>query len=302
MEEKKENKLDKNKIQKIKLVIAFVVILIIAAIVIFRVVKYQKEGEKNMPYNIAKIIVVSRVSEYENNNENEENKESSEEQSEADQLEGEQSAENQEQEEQLQPDTQSEEQPAEEPDNSFWKFDLIQTSDVYISIEKNEENIKKDEKIKSITIENIEVSEGPQKGSIKAYMPNSLDGEKYSYTNDYKVSDSLTYRGSTENNFQNLQISSNGGIIGISFANTDIGTYASGEDTEITYDGTLLTKLGLTDEDIKCKISFDLIIELDDGKKYSGKVNLELTCDGLVENGTSETEITDFSDVIFKRI
>ena len=46
----------------------------------------------------------------------------------------------------------------------------------------------------------------------------------------------------------------------------------------------------------------DLIIELDDGKKYSGRVELDLNCDNLIENGKSQIEITDFSNIIFKRI
>ena len=52
----------------------------------------------------------------------------------------------------------------------------------------------------------------------------------------------------------------------------------------------------------KSKNSFDLIIELDDGKKYSGNVEINFDCNGLIENGKSQTEITDFSNIIFKRI
>ena len=133
-------------------------------------------------------------------------------------------------------------------------------------------------------------------------MPSSLDGEKYKYTDDYIVSQSLTYRGAEESNYKTLQISKNGGNIGISFANKELGTYSSGEDTEITYNGTMLSKLGIANENVKSKVSFDLVIELDDGKKYSGSVEIDLSCDGLVENGTTQTEITDFSNVVFKRI
>lgn len=267
-----ENILEKLKSQKAKLIIAISIIVILAIIVLIRYAIYQKEGEKNMPYSISKIIVVSRVNRYEKPAEttNEE--------------------------------VENAEQPAEGSDNSIWKFDVIQTNDIYISVEKNEQNIKKNEKIKSVTISNIQVLESPVKGTLKAFMPNSLEGDRYKYSNDYIINNSLTYRGAEGSNLQNLQIANNGGIIGFSIANTEIGTYASGEDEEIVYNGSLLSKLGIANNDVKSKVSFDVTIELDDGKKYSGKVTLDITCDGLVENGSSQQEITDFSSVIYKRI
>ena len=261
-----EKILEKIKTQKFKMIFALSVFLILAIIVIIRFAVYQKEGEKKMPYTISKIIVVSKANRYEKATENTEG-----------------------------------EQPAEE-DNSMWKFDLVQTNDFYISIEKKEENIKKNEKIKSVSIGNIQVEEGPVKGKLQAFMPNSLEGDRYKYSSDYAINESLTYRGAESSNFQNLQISSNGGIIGFSMANTEVGKYTSGEDEEVIYNGKLLSKLGLSDADVKSKVSFYIVIELDNGKKYSGKVTVDINCDGLVENGTAQQEITDFSSVIFKRV
>ena len=271
-----EKVLEKIKTQKFKLIFSLSVFLILAIIVIIRFAIYQKEGEKNMPYTISKIIVVSKANKYDKPTEN--NAEESTEEN-----------------------TEAEEQPA-EVDNSMWKFDIIQTNDIYISVEKKDENIKKNEKIKSISVANIQVEENPVKGTLKAFMPNSIEGDRYKYTNDYAINDSLTYRGADSNNFQNLQVADNGGIIGFSIANTDIGKYTSGEDEEILYNGTLLSKLGIADTDVKSKVSFYIVIELDNGKKYSGKIELDITCDGLVENGTAQQEITDFSNIIFKRI
>lgn len=275
--------MDRKKIQRAKLIIAIVVVLIIAIIVVARIVKYQKEGEKNMPYSISKIIVVSTANKYEKN----ESEANNDIQQNLDDSEG---------------NSENQENQNENQNNSIWNFDLIQNNDIYISVEKNEENIKDEEKIKSISIGNIQISQAPLKGTLKAYMPNSLDGEKYKYTDDYIVSESLTYRSSNESNFKYLVVSNNGGTIGISFANTELGTYSSGDDTEITYNGTMLSKVGITNEDVKSKVSFDLIIELDDGKKYSGRIDIDINCDGLVENGTTQMELTDFSSVVFKRI
>lgn len=250
--------MDNKRIQTIKLMIAIFVILVLATIVVARILKYQKEGEKNMPFNLSKIIIVSKAIKDEN-------------------------------------------QPVEQ-NESIWNCNIIQTNDIYISIKDNKNTSKNNEKIKNVTIQDIQILEAPSIGNLKTYMPSSIDGERYKYTDEYIISNSLTYRGAEKGDYKTLQIAKNGGNITISFANKDIGTYSSGEDTEITYNGTMLSKLGITDENVKSKVAFNLIIELDDGKKYSGRVELDLSCDGLVENGTTQTEITDFSNVIFKRI
>lgn len=250
--------MDKDRIQKLKFIIAIFIIVLVVAFVIFRIIKYQTEGEKNMPFNLSKIIVVSTAQKEDISQENEQ--------------------------------------------NNIWNFNIIQTNDVYISIERNKNNTKKDEKIKNISINNIEVTESPAVGVLKPYMPNSLEGENYKYSDEYVVNGSLTYRASDKTDYKNLQIGQNGGSIEISFANKQVGTYSSADDTEITYDGTMLSKIGITNEQVKSKVAFDLIIELDDGKKYSGRVELDLNCDNLIENGKSQIEITDFSNIIFKRI
>ena len=251
--------MDKDKVQKLKFIIAIFIIVLVIAFVAFRIIKYQTEGEKNMPFNLSKIIVVSTAQKEDITQENEQ--------------------------------------------NNLWNFNIIQTNDVYISIERNKNNTKKDEKIKNISINNIEIIEKPTVGELKPYMPNSLEGEIYKYIDDYIVNDSLTYRAADKTDYKNLQIGQNGGsVAAISFANKQIGTYVSGEDTEVTYNGTMISKLGMNDEQVKSKISFDLIIELDDGKKYSGNVEINFDCNGLIENGKSQTEITDFSNIIFKRI
>lgn len=248
--------MERKKIQRIKLIIAIIVVLMVAGFIVFRIMKYQAEGEKNMPFNLSKIIIVSTA-------------------------------------------TTTDATPDETEDTSVWNYNLIQKNDVYISIENNSE---KDEKIKNISIQNIQVIEEPTIGKLVAYMPNSLEGEQYNYTDDFIITDSLTYRGSDENNFKDLQIARTGGNIGFSLANKEIGKYSSGEDTEINYNGTMLSKLGIKDEDVKSKVSFDIILELEDGKKYLGNVTLDINCDQLVENGIAQNEITDFSNVIFKRI
>ena len=87
--------MDKDRIQKLKFIFAIFIIVLVAAIVVFRIIKYQAEGEKNMPFNLSKIIVVSTAQK------------------------------------------EDVEQDATQNENGLGNFNVIQTNDLYISIEKN---------------------------------------------------------------------------------------------------------------------------------------------------------------------
>ena len=76
--------------------------------------------------------------------------------------------------------------------------------------------------------------------------------------------------------------------------------YVSNDDDEISYNGTLLKKLGLNEEDITIDVSFDIVIRTNK-TKFRGKINVKLPCSNLLEEGVSKIDITDFSNIIFKR-
>lgn len=78
------------------------------------------------------------------------------------------------------------------------------------------------------------------------------------------------------------------------------GKYSSDEET-VKHDGTILSKINLKEEDIACKVSFDLNIELASGTKFTGKITLDLPSGNIISTGISNYEKTDFKDVIFKR-
>lgn len=80
----------------------------------------------------------------------------------------------------------------------------------------------------------------------------------------------------------------------------NFGKYSSNDET-ITHNGTMLSKLNLEHEDIKCEVSFDLVIELTSGTKFTGNIKLELPAGNIISTGTSNHEKTNFKDVIFKR-
>ena len=131
-------------------------------------------------------------------------------------------------------------------------------------------------------------------------MPNSLDDELYKYINDFVVGSSLTYTGGAIDNKKTLEIANQGGAVCFSFANVELGRYQSNDDIQIEQGASILEKMDLTDEDLKFKVSFDLIIDIGN-KAYKGTIVLDLPVDGLVGNKESHTEINNFEDIIFKR-
>ena len=58
----------------------------------------------------------------------------------------------------------------------------------------------------------------------------------------------------------------------------------------------------LLNDDLKEKISFDVILKLESGKTFKSNIKLELPIDNVVENGTQSKEYTDLKEIVFKRI
>lgn len=240
----------------IKAGIAITVLVITIVMVITIMIQYESEGEKNMPFELSKITIVSTA--------------------------------------------EVTEVTAKESDEPNWNLNVIQNNDVYFSISKNEK-YGKNEIIKNIAIQNIQVLKNPSIGNIVAYMPNSLDGRVFNYSDEYKIEEELKYKGASKSNTKTLEVGNQGGNILMSFCNVGLGTYDSKDDTEIKHDASLIEKMGNSDEDLKFKVSFDLIIELEK-KSYKTTVTLDLPCEELIEKGTSSKEITDFEEIIFKRV
>ena len=234
-------------------VIISIIIIAILCVGGMFVLRYQVEGESNMPFKLSKITIVSTAE----GNENEGAKEK-------------------------------------------WNMSIYQNNDIYFSIEKNDK-YNKEELIDNISIENIKIIQNPELGEIQVFMPNSSEGRLFSYSEDTIVKDNkLTYKGASKTNNKSLEIGNQGGTAVIRFANTKIGDYVSDDDEEIKHDGTMLTKTQATNENIKFKVNFDLIINLKNAK-YKANISLDLPCEeNLLEKGTCSKEITD--NFIFKRI
>lgn len=180
-----------------------------------------------------------------------------------------------------------------------WNFDLAQNNDIYFYISKNK-NYKETQVIKSITFNNFKVENGPNVGKITIYRPSQDEGKIYEYKEEYTIENSITYAGAEFTNAKRLEIANQGGILLLRMTNKDLGKYSSNDET-VTHNGTILAKAGLKYEDIKCKVNFDIIIELASGIKFAGNITIDLPSGNILTDGTSEYEKTDFKDIVFKR-
>lgn len=239
--------------QAIKLWIAISIVVIILTIVGIIMIKYEVEGDKNMPFNLSKIMIVSTA------------------------------------------------EGVESKGKGKWNFNIYQNNDLYFYFDKNEGYLGNPTFIEKIRIENIQIVETPEVGEIKAYMPNSTSGRLYSYDKTYIIENKLEYKGAQKSNSQTLEIGNQGGNVLIRFSNIGLGTYSSNNDKEIIHDGTLLKRLKITEEQLKFKVSFDMIIETEN-HEYKAEMILDFPCGNIIEQGTASIEKIDMKDVIFKRV
>lgn len=179
---------------------------------------------------------------------------------------------------------------------SKWNLNLLQSNDIYIDIIKNK-NYSEEEIIDKIIIDNFKIERKPTKGNVNIYRPNT---GIFNNKEEYKIDDELVYVGDETSNLENLKIANQGGLILFRCVNENLGNYISDVDEEIKHDGTLLGKIGLSNEEIKFSISFDISIELKSGKKYKAEVEARMPSGNLIEEGTTNYQING-NDIVFKR-
>ena len=228
-----------------------VILIAIFFVVGMLILKYQVEGETNLPFNISKITIISTAEGIDQDGEHK------------------------------------------------WNFSLNQNNDIYIYIEKNDE-YNKVEIIDSIILENFNITKKSELGEKSVYKPKNTGTSMLKDKEEYKV-EKIEYKGDLESDIRNLKISNQGGILVFRYANTNIGTYTSDTDEEINHN-ELLKKANIKLEDLQAQISFDIIIKLNSGKSFKANVNLSTPSGNIVEEGISNMEITDLSNIVFKRL
>lgn len=179
-----------------------------------------------------------------------------------------------------------------------WYTDLSQRNDIYFYISKNPKYIG--EAIRKITFDNFSISKNNEDLVVEIYK--QKDTDLYEYVDEYIVNDSLEYVGDVESNAKELKMNNQGGLIGFSVLTKDVSRYYLKKNEKLALDGTLLKKTDVNIEDIKIEVVFDVIIETELGNKVKTTISLKLPGEKVMEEGVVNTEITDLSDIVFKRV
>lgn len=180
-----------------------------------------------------------------------------------------------------------------------WNLDIIQKNDFYFYFEKNPDYSKEDS-IAKVTFENFQIEKLTDKGSVSIYKP-SADSLLYYYNDENKIENSISYNGALTTNIASLEIGNQGGLIGFSVAIKDLGNYITNDDSEIVHNGTLLSKLNISKEDINMKISFDIIVETTSNNKFKSTLNFELPTGNIIEEGMCVLDQDNLDNIVFKR-
>lgn len=182
---------------------------------------------------------------------------------------------------------------------NIWDLSITQNNDIYMYFKKNnsfETNIEK------VKIDNFQIIKKKEIGTTKLFLPTSND-IKTSFKNsteDY-IKKGLEYTTNTVDNMEKQEISKDGGMLAFRISNQELATYVSNDETEINYDGSLLKKAGISEEDIKITAKMDITIQVSQKEKYKGTLEVELPVENFEDKSIVDKQITDFSKVIFKR-
>ena len=180
------------------------------------------------------------------------------------------------------------------------RFDanLNQYTDFYLQLSKNDA-IKDQAFIKEIKIYNFKAT-APKKGTIDVYTTSGDEKVLFKYNEETLAKDGIVYTGGTETNTKNHIIGNQGGTLIFRVVNRGVAEFKSEENEEIKMDGSILKRAGLSYEDIRFKISFNIKI-VTDTEAYEAKVVLELPKENILETGVSQVNYLDNEKVVFKR-
>ena len=233
-------------------VIIIIIIFAILCVGGMLILKYQVEGESNMPFKITKISIVESVEGMEN-----------------------------------------------ESAGEKWSFGVNQNNDIYIYLEKNS-SYGKTEIIDSVEIKNINANKQKNLGELKFYKP--VGDEKRMFINlpENEITD-ITYSGELESNIKEQKISNQGGIVAFRYGINNLSQYVSETDEQIDH-SQLLKLTNITQEDLQTNLTFDIIINLNSGKKYQAPISIDIPTDEIIEKGTVGIDKIDLDNIIFKRI
>lgn len=185
-------------------------------------------------------------------------------------------------------------------ENNTYTADIMEINNVYISIEKNLK-YKKDDSIKEIIIDNFKILDGSTIGDFEVYQEEKQN-DKFIYKEENKK-DAISYVGVhlLNNEDKGLEIENQGGIAKFSIIFNNLGNIEYSDNEDIKVDGTLLNRLGLSYNDIKTKISFDVKIKLNSGNNFYTNIILDIPAGNILQNGVASNEFENTENLVFKR-
>ena len=173
-------------------------------------------------------------------------------------------------------------------------------------------SLNKTEIIKDVTINNIKINKTDSIGETKIYKPVEDEKVMFKNTNENETEE-IVYTGELESNIKQQKISNQGGIIALieqsntenieafRYAINNLSNYISNENEEVDY-GKLLQLTNIKEENIKTTISFDFMITLTTNRKYQTNIQIDIPAKEVIEKGVAGIELTEFNNLIFKRI
>lgn len=183
---------------------------------------------------------------------------------------------------------------------NLWNVSLTENNNIFITIKKDANSTN--DTIKEIKISNFKITSNPKKGKISIYRPTGDLNNLYVHSEQNYLESNITYTGAKVDTLKTLEVRNEGGMIGFRVSLEDLGNYISNNfEEELIYDGSLLNKAGISLEDIKFEMSFDLNITLNSGVSFIGTIPLNLPSGDIINEKEPYIELTDFNNIIFKR-
>ena len=181
-------------------------------------------------------------------------------------------------------------------DKNLQNLNLYQYVDIALKVNNGDTNQKLTNKntVKKLYIDNISFETNSIKGEKSLFYTNSLENRKNEELQDFISNDKIDFnivRTNHENNNTNYDMptfyADCSNPITLKYLNKDIVKgYRINKGDAVTFDGKLIKKLGITSEDLECKVKFKINIVNNDDELYTCWVNFSLPIDELLDKGT----------------
>ena len=165
--------------------------------------------------------------------------------------------------------------------SSFQVSNLYQYTDIAIYLNPVDKNLTAQNTLKSVFLSDIKFEETPSEGTPNLYFKDMYKLGKSEFNSDNLITDSLKFETTSENKLDSskpILFNNCANPITLCYVNSKIkGSYTLIDDTlNISHNGTLLKRCGITLSSIACKLSFKITITNNLDEKYSCPVSINI--------------------------